>query len=143
MPDGNYEKHGLSRSSEYAIWAQMKHRCYNPNNPAYKRYGGRGIQVCERWRDSFIAFYKDMGLRPEGLTLERRDNDGNYESSNCKWVTMKEQRRNSRDNRILEFNGKKQCMVVWCEELKLNYKTLQKRLEAGWSVERALTQTMW
>ena len=90
-------RHGHTRngkeSSEYISWAHMKTRCQNPNNDRYHRYGGRGIKVCERWQ-SFENFLADMGVRPPGLTLERMDNDSNYEPGNCKWATQKEQANN-------------------------------------------------
>ena len=89
-------------TSEYEIWCGIWKRCTNPNNRAYSRYGGRGIQVCARWKD-FTAFYADMGPRPEGSQIERVENDGNYEPSNCVWATRSEQMRNTRrSHKIVE-----------------------------------------
>lgn len=87
---------GLSATTEYNSWRAMKERCTNPNHEAYRNYGGRGITVCSRWLHDFEAFLQDMGQKPRGITLERKDNDGNYEPSNCKWATRKEQRSNTR-----------------------------------------------
>lgn len=89
-------------SPTYKSWQQMKRRCYNPNHDAYSYYGGRGITVCERWRNSFEAFLEDMGDRPDGMTIDRIDTDGNYEPDNCRWATHSEQMRNRRNNAIQE-----------------------------------------
>lgn len=80
----------------YRAWCDMKQRCYNPKNWAYKYYGGRGIKVCEEWKNSFLTFAKDMGEHPEGMSLDRIDNDGDYCKSNCRWATKKEQMNNKR-----------------------------------------------
>lgn len=90
--------HGLSGTSEYRTWLDMIIRCESPANEQWKNYGGRGISVCERWME-FENFIADMGPRPPGLTIERINNDGNYEPSNCKWATMSEQNRNKRNTR--------------------------------------------
>ena len=91
------ESHGMSYTPEYTVWKNMRSRCYNKNSKYYSNYGGRNITVCDRWRDSFINFFKDMGLKPEGKTeIDRIDNNGNYEPSNCKWVTPAENCHNRR-----------------------------------------------
>lgn len=90
-------KHGLARTPEYHTWMAMRHRCYDSSRKDYPRYGGRGITICASWRESFLNFLKDMGLRPEGdYSIDRIDNDGNYEPDNCRWATDKQQRANKR-----------------------------------------------
>lgn len=95
---GSTRRHGLTNSAEHAVWSGMLARCANPNNKRYARYGGRGIIVCERWR-VFENFLADMGPRPNGLTLDRINNDGNYEPGNCRWATWKEQANNTSRSR--------------------------------------------
>jgi hypothetical protein len=132
--------HGLSATRGYNVWSNMMKRCFDQRNVAYRRYGGRGITVCERWRDvrNFIA---DMGQPSEKLTLDRINNDGHYELGNCRWATRSEQRRNcSRPLRMLDFGGRSQCLQDWADELAIPYKRLAARLDiCGWSVEKALS----
>lgn len=90
------EQHGMTRTRTYRSWSHMKERCYNPNALNFDKYGGRGITVCQAWRDSFLAFLADMGSRPRGRSLDRIDPNGNYEPSNCRWATYTEQSYNQR-----------------------------------------------
>lgn len=133
---------GLSKKiSEYNIWAFMIQRCLNPANPAFADYGGRGITVCERWRESLANFLSDMGPRPgPRYSIDRLDNNGPYAPENCRWATRIEQNNNTRTNRMLSFNGKTQTMAQWARELGIQKTTLHARFNLyGWSVERALT----
>jgi len=129
--------HGHYGTSEYIAWSAAKQRCFNSKNPRYKNYGGRGISMCSKWKESFIKFITDMGVKPSpDLTLERLDNDGNYEPANCVWATRLEQQRNTRFNRIITFNKRSLCLSEWAEIYKLNVGTLYSRFLHGWSIER-------
>ena len=131
-------RHGKSRSRIAAAWQHMKQRCYNKNDQFYHRYGARGISVCERWM-IFDNFYADMGDPPPGMTLERIDNNGNYEPNNCKWANMKEQNLNTSRNRLLTLNGETLPLSQWTKRLGVSKTTIHYRLAAGWDLEKALT----
>lgn len=132
-------RHRLRQSREYMIWAGMKSRCSDVNHSGYKYYGARGVTVCPRW-NNFVEFFSDMGTCPTGHTLDRINNDGNYEPGNCRWATLKEQANNKRNNRLLTYNGITKTLPQWCDELKLSRATITNRLFNGWSVERSLTE---
>lgn len=128
--------HGQSATPVHKVWASMRQRCVNPNDPNYYRYGGRGISVCQRW-DDFMLFVADMGPRPKGSSIERRDNDGNYEPSNCYWATGNAQQRNTRRNRYLTAGGRTMLMIDWTRELGGSNTVIINRLNSGWTEERA------
>lgn len=110
--------HGLSQTPEWGAWSRMKDRCYNPNYEKYHRYGARGIEVCERWRENFEAFYEDMGKRPSKRhSIDRIDNDGDYRPGNCRWATNRVQTMNSTTPHFIAINGVSRCVTDWCEFL--------------------------
>ena len=112
----------------------MKQRCSDPGHIEYHRYGARGIRMCERWRNSFEAFLDDMGLRPKGCSIDRIDVNGNYELSNCRWATPKEQSRNKRNNRIITIGDESKSVVEWSEiENAATASNIYSRLDLGWS----------
>lgn len=132
-----------SKSSrpEYVIWQGMKKRCYNDACRSWKSYGGRGIRVCDEWRDSFDAFFRDMGPRPTAQhSLDRIDVNGHYEPSNCRWVLRKQQANNKQSTVRLTLGGKTHTIGEWAEITGIPYRTIALRLKLGWTVERALTQ---
>lgn len=134
-------RHGMTRTKTYRIWSQMKGRCSNVNLPKYPIYGGRGITVCERWR-KFQNFLSDMGQCPVGYTIERINNDGNYEPGNCKWIPAAQQAKNRRNNRVLTLNGETMILREWATKIGMNEDTLGMRLLRGWPVEKAITQPL-
>lgn len=137
-----YRKHGRSLGDPtYKIWLAMNHRCSNPNDKRYDRYGGRGIAVCERWKD-FKNFLADMGEQPRGLSIDRIDNDGPYAPDNCRWASHKQQANNRSSNRIITHNGKTQTLAQWADELGMAWEALDYRFRRGWSVARALTEPL-
>lgn len=132
--------HGGRKDTEYRCWISMISRCHNPNHDAFHNYGGRGIIVCDRWRNSYKAFLEDMGRRPSpSHTLDRHpDTNGNYEPGNVRWATHKEQSRNKRDNLIVTINGVSRCLIEWAEVSGIGENTLRRRVQRGWPPERLL-----
>ena len=130
--------HGMSKTSTYKSWEAMIQRCSNASLKSYKNYGGRGISVCYEWT-KFEKFYADMGIKPNGCSIDRIDVNGNYDKLNCRWSTMKQQNRNRRNNRLIEFNGETMCVNEWAESLGINKRTLLNRLTNGWEIKKALT----
>lgn len=137
----NTQRDNKENYTLYNTWCGMKRRCFNQNYSRYKDYGGRGITICEEWLDfdNFVDWAKENGFEI-GLTIERIDNDGNYEPSNCAWITRAEQNRNRRSNKYIEYQGETKTLAEWCEKLGLKYGRVQERLASGWSVEDAFTQ---
>jgi hypothetical protein len=125
--------HRQTGSREYRAWRSMKKRCYNITDKNFHNYGGRGISVCVRWLESFECFYADMGVCPDGMSLDRKNNDGNYEPDNCRWVTCKVQSRNTRNNRYITYDGETKTVAEWTEELKVPPWLLYGRMRQGWS----------
>jgi len=131
--------HGMSNSREYKSWQHIKYRCLNKNAAKYPDYGGRGITICERWINSFENFYKDMGNAPFKHTIDRINVNMGYSKDNCKWSTKKEQSSNTRNNVIVNMDGKNMILKDACDLLGLQYNTVRARIKKlGWSTERAL-----
>lgn len=137
----NLRTHGLSDRAEYRIWQGMLSRCNSSDSQAYRNYGGRGIAVCERWSSSFESFFGDMGPRPSDKhSIDRIDNDGNYEPGNCRWATQKEQARNTRRNYLIEHNGETRCVSDWAEYYGFSPGILYTRLvKLGWTFDKAVS----
>ena len=135
----NY-KDGRKGTRLYSIYENMLTRCENPKSTGFSRYGGRGISVCEEWHD-FKKFH-DWAINngySDNLTIDRIDNNGNYEPSNCRWVTLKEQANNKNCCHIVKMFGCEKTLMEWCETYNINYKTVRDRLKRGWSYEKAIT----
>lgn len=120
------QKRNRKASREYKSWQHAKSRCFVSSNRKYKIYGARGITMCDRWANSFMSFYEDMGPCPQGMTLDRIDVNGNYEPGNCRWATPKEQSRNIRKNVIVNFKGRPLTLVEFSEKIGANYKTVHR-----------------
>lgn len=131
--------HGKSKSPVFNSWRGMVDRCTNKNTSHFSHYGGRGISVCDRWR-SFSNFYADMGDRPDGMTLDRIDVNGNYEPCNCRWASKVVQATNQRTNVLLSRGGVTKPVSVWASELNIRATTIYGRLRRGWPPEKALSK---
>lgn len=134
-------KHNYSNTKLYRTYYRMKNRCYNNKFPHYENYGGRGIKVCDEWLKNFNNF-KEWSLNngyKEGLSIDRINPNGNYEPSNCRWITMLEQANNKRNNLFFTINGITKTEAQWCREYNIPVTNVRRRLSSGWSIEKALT----
>lgn len=140
FPNKSHPVHGMYRTRIYRIWKGIKRRCLNPNNEYYKDYGGRGISVCKEWEDfkNFYNWAMNSGYS-DTLTIDRINNDGNYDPDNCRWVTQKVQNNNTRKNHYLTYKGKTKSMAEWSEITGIPYSTLKGRINSlHWSVEKTI-----
>jgi len=136
-----FTTHGKSKTATYHVWQAMISRCEYAKNSRRSQYHDRGITVCERWRKSFEAFVSDMGEKPDGkYSIDRIDNNGNYEPGNCRWATVEQQARNQRRNRLMTFRGQTKTMAEWAAIVGISNRTISNRLRLGWTDERALTE---
>lgn len=141
----NHLSHGESKTHLYGVWQAIKRRCYNPSDSHYEDYGGRGIRMCDEWKNSYNNFREwalisgYCELPHHRCTIDRMNNNGNYEPSNCRWVDGVAQANNRRSNRRFTYNGETHNIKEWSELYGIPYKTLHNRLYVGWSIERALT----
>jgi hypothetical protein len=146
--DDNLTTHGMTKSSvreqsrEYWIWNSMKNRCGNPKYKHYKDYGGRGIKVCDRWME-FVNFFADMGEKPEGKSLERRDNDAGYSPENCYWADRATQNSNKRNNRHIVADGVSNTITEWGRVTGISHATIIARIQRGWPEDLAATTPKW
>lgn len=130
--------HGQSKLREYRCWKAIIHRC-SSDGKNFAWYKGRGITVCERWAKSFPAFFADMGEAPTKFhSIDRINNDGNYEPGNCRWATAKEQNRNKRNSKMVEIDGVRKCLAEWAELSKIRYGVVYDRIESGWNYKDAI-----
>lgn len=128
-----------TRTPEYGAWKGMRNRCYRRGDRGYKNYGGRGIVVCDKWLHSFESFFEDMGFKPtKQHSLDRINNDGNYEPGNCRWATKIQQCNNVRTNRNITLNGVTKTIAEWSREISMPRMKLYLRLCRGWTIERAI-----
>lgn len=134
--------HGMTGSPEYRTWQHMKERCYKPSTKGFKNYGGRGITVCDEWRDSFLAFYKHIGPKPhKEYTIDRIRNNGNYEPGNVQWADRKTQANNSRRNCCITIDGITKTVIQWAKVMNINPNTIISRLHYGWNPQEAVIRS--
>lgn len=131
---------GTYISATWNAWHAMIGRCEYPSHRLWKRYGGRGITVCDAWRKSFIAFLKDMGDNPKGMSLDRIDNNSGYFKDNCRWATRSQQQRNKTNSVMVSINGVTKNRQDWCDEFSVNYMTYNYRVSIGMTPLQALTK---
>lgn len=138
--------HGGRHDRLYLVWMGMRRRCFDKNANEYKNYGGRGITVCDEWKDyakfrewAMTSGYDETAKR-QGCTIDRIDVNGNYEPQNCRWADAKTQNNNRRNNRLVEYNNETKTLKQWSEELGLDYELILRRINSGWKVERAFSQ---
>lgn len=137
----NNATHGMKKTLLYKTWGSIKNRCLNPKTPSYPNYGGRGITICDEWKNDFESFH-DWALScgyQENLSIDRIDVNGPYSPENCRWVTMDVQANNKRTNRVISFSGKQQTLKQWADDTGILPSTIRERLSRGWSVEKTLT----
>lgn len=132
-----FKTHGLSKSKEYHCWVDMKQRCYNPKNKAYKNYGARGITVCEKWLNSFEQFLEDMNIMPiNKYSIDRINVNKEYCKENCRWADINEQSNNKRNSYFIVFNGIKKTLTQWSKEFNIKPHTIKGRIKRGWSLDK-------
>ena len=132
--------HRLSHKPTHTAWRSMKSRCLNPKNASYYRYGGRGISICEDWLLDFRNFLNDMGVKPDGMQLDRINNDGNYNKENCRWVAPVQNARNKSSNRTIEYNGEEKTVSEWAEIIGITRQGLRYRIEIGYSIHDCINK---
>lgn len=135
-------RHGMEGTLTYNTWSAVKQRCHNPESNLYKNYGGRGIKMFQEWYNDFSTFYKDMGEKPIGFSLDRIDPNGNYEPGNCRWASSKQQARNKRNTVYLSYKGERKPLAELAEIHGIKRKIVEWRLKNGWSVEDALEKAI-
>jgi hypothetical protein len=131
--------HGMTWTAEHRAWLSMRNRCHNPKASGFAKYGARGITVCQKWRDSFEAFYADMGKRPSPLhSIDRKDVNGHYEPENCRWATPIEQANNKTNNRFIELDGRTLTLAQWSRESGIDADVISLRIDSGWDTRTAI-----